>query len=265
MYNDMMICIPSYKRKNPRILSFIQKNPQIQFFFCVRKDEYENGFYNEPQFTLNNISFMLLENVHCIGETREQIMQNCIKLQKKYCFMIDDTQFDFKYDDYSFDEILKYCLERLQNNKYADKAFSFIFSRKHSNELYFGSQFCQAYILNLDIIKEYDLHFKPMNEVGIEDLTFYCEAAQKGLIALCDGRIVRVGEIPSVKKEGGCHVGNEHREEIDVQNERHAKFIAYYEKMHYDKRFIQKVNSILFPGSWYYKFDTLRVRKMLIK
>ena len=104
-----------------------------------------------------------------------------------------------------------------------------------------------------------------MNVVGVEDLMFYYEAALKGLVALSDTRFIRIGLIPSVKKSGGCHVGNEHRKERDVQNERFDILINYCNKQNYVKPFIKRVDSVLYPGTFYYKFDTKYAKRVLIE
>ena len=271
--SKLKICIPTYKREHPAILSLIRYTPNLDFYFCVRRSEYEAGYYSKPQFDLPNLHFMLLDEPQCIGETREQILQKTIDEGYDYCFMIDDTQFglhDTSNRMNNLKTILSNCVKRFKTDEYKDKAFAFIFSRKSFTntpdkcKTYFLSQLCQVYILNCKVCKEYDLHFKPMNVVGVEDLTFYYEAAAKGLIALSDTRFLRIGLMPSVKKTGGCHVGNENRSEHDVQNERFAILTAYYEKMGYNEPFIKRVDSVLYPGTYYYKFDTVYAKRRLI-
>lgn len=272
--SKLIICIPTYKRENPAILSLIRYTPNLDFYLCVRTSEYLSGYYDKPQFKLDNLKFMLLDEPQCIGETREQIMQRAIQDGYEYCLMIDDTQFglhDTTNRITTLKTILSNCLKRFATDKYKDKAFAFIFSRKSflngpkKCKTYFLSQLCQTYILNLGICKEYDLHFKPMNVVGVEDLMFYYEAACKGLIALSDTRFIRIGLMPSVKKEGGCHVGNEKRHEQDVQNERFAILTKYYEEQGYTEPFIKRVDSVLYPGTFYYKFDTKYAKHKFIK
>ena len=128
--NELIICVPTYKRDNPAILALIQNTTNLDFYFCVRKSEYENGYYDKPQFKLDNIKFMLLDEPKCIGETREQILQQSIKLGYKYCLMIDDTQFglhDTTNRITTLKTILSNCLERFETDVYKDKAFAFIF------------------------------------------------------------------------------------------------------------------------------------------
>jgi len=277
LLSRLIICIPTYKRKWPVILSLIEANPELDFYFCVRKEEFDKGFYDEVQFLKDNIYFMTLENVTCIGETREAILQQCIEWRYKYCLMIDDTQYcihDASNRIEAFDTILLNCLRRFENDPFSDRAFAFTFSRKAysttrgTKDRYFVSQLCQTYILNLDLIKKHDLHFERMDVVGIEDLMFYFKAACKGLVALSDTRFLRVGLMPSVKKKGGCHVGNENRNEYQVQLERMALMTSYIDSLpddEYDKKYIVKIDMTSIPGRYYYKFDSDYAEKKLLK
>ncbi len=272
--SKIMICVPTYKREWPAILSCVRYNPNLTFHFCVRQSEYLSGYYDKPQFDLPNLRFLLLDEPQCIGETREQILQKAIEENYEYCLMIDDTQFgihDTTNRITTLKTILSNCIDRFETDPLRDKAFAFIFSRKafsttpKKQKTYFLSQLCQTYILNCRICKQYDLHFKKMSEVGVEDLTFYYEAADKGLIALSDTRFIRIGILPSVRKEGGCHVGNEKRTEQDVQNERFAILVKYYAEHGYTKPLVKRVDSVLYPGTFYYKFDTDYARRHLVR
>lgn len=270
---ELIICIPSYKREHPCILSLVRNTPELDFFFCVRRSEYEAGFYNKSQFEMSNLRFMLLDNVNCIGETREAILQHSIDDGYKYCLMIDDTQFcihDSSNRINNFSSILKVCLNRFETDKLAKRAVAFNFSRKSfaysidKHETYFITQLCQTYILNLDLVKKYDLHFKRMDLVGVEDLVFYYELCKKGLVVLSDTRFMRIGLMPSARKQGGCHVGNEHRSEKDVQSERFAILDQYFKKMGYKYDFIKRVDSVLYPGTFYYKLNTKYAIQQLV-
>ena len=272
--SNVMICIPTYKRKFFAALGLITTNPDLIFHLCVRKEEYENGFYDNEIFKQPNIRFVLLENVNCIGETREAILQESIKRGYKYCMMIDDTTYcihDTTNRMYTLSSIINSCLFRFETDEFKDKAFSFIFSRKafsnsaNKQKTYFISQLCQVYIINLALVQEYDLHFKRMDLVGVEDLIFYFEACTKGLVALSDTRFIRTGLMPSVKKEGGCHHGNEERKEKDVQHERFVIMERYVDTLSndLDKKFLKRVDSVLYPETYYWKLDTKYALKKL--
>lgn len=274
--NSICICIPTYKRKWLSILSLIRQYKNLTFTLFVRRSEFNNGYYNEAQFKLQNIKFALLDNVNCIGETREAILQYCINNNYEYCLMIDDTQYglhDTTNRIKGFDTILSNCIERFETDKYKDKAFAFVFSRKafstalNKQKTYFISQLCQTYILNCKICKEYDLHFKRMQDVGIEDLDFYIEACDKGLIALSDTRFIRIGEHPSIKREGGCHHNMEGSTERDTQTIRADKLAEYIMNNAdiKDKNFLKRVDSVLYVGTYYYKFDTKYAKQKLLK
>lgn len=270
---DVIVCVPTYKRKWPAILSLIRYTPNVTFTLCVRKEDYDAGYYDDAQFNLPNIEYMLLTNVKCIGTTREFIVQESIRRGYKYCMMIDDTQYgihDIHNRMHTFSGILRNCVNRLETDVLRDKAFGLNFTRKtfkqkfSSEETYFVSQLCQTYILNLDVIKKYDLHFGAMDTVGVEDLIFYYEACRKNLVCLNNTRFIRIGQMPSVKKEGGCHYGNERKCEQDVQNERFAILEQYVKTMNYTEPYLKRVDSILYPGTFYYKLDTKTAKKMIV-
>lgn len=273
--DSLIICIPTYKRKWPTILSTIRANQDLTFNMFVREDDYNNGYYNEEQFKLPNLKFIPINNVVCIGTTRDAILQYAINNGYKYCFMIDDTQYGIhdttnriKY----LSTILENCIERFDEDKFKNKAIAFNFSRKSfvntygKTDTYFISQLCQTYILNCDLCKKYNMHFKAMNEVGIEDLDFYIESADRGLITLSDTRFIRIGEHPSIKREGGCHYNMEGKTERDTQNIRADKLMNYIMTNNdiKDKNFLQKVDSVLYPGTYYYKFNTKYAKKKLL-
>lgn len=272
--DKLIICIPTYKRKWPTILSLIRANQDLTFNMFVRKDDYDIGYYNEPQFKLSNLNFIPIDNVECIGTTREAILQYSIQQGYDYCFMIDDTQYglhDTTNRISKFSTILNACLKRFETDSCKDRAVAFNFSRKafstsaNKQKTYFISQLCQTYILNCKICKNYNLHFKKMNDVGIEDLCFYIEAADKELIVLSDTRFIRIGECSSKKREGGCHYNMEGKTERETQNIRAYKLANYVDKYVVDKNFLQKVDSILYPGTFYCKFNTKYAKTKLIK
>lgn len=275
MNNEMIVCVPTYKRKWPVILSCIRSNKNITFYLFVRKSDYDNHYYDDEQFKLKNIVFVPIENVNCIGETREAILQYAISNKYKYCFMIDDTQYGLQdiTDTYkSLYSILNACISRFEEDSKKDTSFAFVFHRKvkyvnRCLKTYFLSQLCQTYILNCDVCKKYNLHFKAMKDVGIEDLDFYIEAADKNLVALSDTRFIRVGEPASISREGGCHYNMEAATNCETQLIRAKKLINYITSNNCitDKNFLKIQQSILYPGTFYCKFDSEYARKKLIK
>ena len=258
--NNILICIPTYRRQFIDAMCMIKNNPQIRFNICVRKDEYENGYYDIPFFDGNdNVRFIKLENVDDIGTTREAILNYAYDHDYKYVLMIDDTIYSIVNigRKMSFVGILHNCLDRLENDPLASKAFGFIFPY-HSQRLdtYFNTQLCQTYILNTKVCKENDLHFYRLKEVGVEDLYFYYQAVKKGLVALSDKQFVRIGQHPSApNRKGGCH--DENKRGSDEQTERMNKLLEVIENdSEHDKEYIEKVHSVLYPGTQYIKMNT---------
>lgn len=273
--NDIMICIPTYKRKWPTILSLIRLTPNLTFNMFVRDDDYNNGYYNEPQFKLNNLRFITINDVHELGETRERMLQYAIKHNYAFCLQIDDSQFglqDITGNIKSFSGILEKCLERYETDKYKEKAFVMNFSsdidfrRLSKPESYFESQMCQTYLFNCNVCKQYDLHFHSLDYCGLEDCSFIIHAADKGLIELSDCRYIRNGRHASTAGEkGGCH-GNDTADTYLALNIKRAKDLEQYVMSNNsikDKKFLKVRQSILYPGTTYCKFDGKYARQKL--
>lgn len=240
----------------------------------VRKDDYEAGYYNKPQFKLNNLSFVAIDGVHELGMTREKILQYAINNSYDYCMQIDDSQFglqDITGQHVRLSEIIDECLLRFKTDKYADKAFAMNFIRDVEDvklfKQYFLSQLCQTFILNCKVCKQYDLHFHSLDNCGLEDLSFVIHAADKGLIELTDARFIRIGRPGSVVGEkGGCH-GEDDKDKYLQLNIKRAKDIEKY-VMNCDdikdKQFLLVRQSILYPGTTYYTFDCEYARRKLL-
>ena len=271
--NDIFISVPTYKRKWPNFLQLARQYDNLIFHVFVREDDYNAGYYNERQFDLPNIKFITLNDVHELGETRERMLQYAINNNYKYNLQMDDSQYGIqdttdriKY----FDNILLACIERFETDTYKDRAFAFNFPRKaYSNsqnkqKTYFLSQFCQMFMLNCEICKKYDLHFHCLDYCGLEDLSFIIHAADKNLIELSDTRFIRIGIAACLpNQKGGCHTVD-----YNELNKRRVEGIYNYimtTDSIKDKHFLKRVDSVLYPGTYYYKFNTKYAKHKLIK
>lgn len=270
--NDLCITIPTYKRKWPNFLQLVRQCDNLTFHVFVRENDYNNGYYNEPQFDLPNIKFVLLNDVHELGETRERMLQYAINNNYKYNLQMDDSQYGLQDTTGKinyFDSILLNCINRFETDIYKDKAFAFNFARKaYSNNIkkqktYFLSQFCQTFILNCEICKQYDLHFHCLDYCGLEDLSFIIHAVNKGLIELSDTRFIKTGTAPCLpSSKGGCHDCN-YKELNRKRVEGIYNYVMSTDNI-IDKNFLQKVDSILYPETYYYKFNTKYAKKKLL-
>lgn len=271
---EMIICIPTYKRKWPSILACIRLNQDLDFTMFVRKDDYETGYYDEPQFKLDNLNFVVIDGVHELGMTREKMLQYAINKGYKYCMQIDDSQFglqDITGQYVRLSEIINECLLRFETDKHKDKAFVMNFIRNVENvesfQQYFLSQLCQTFILNCKVCKQYDLHFYSLDECGLEDLSFVIHAADKGLIELSDARFIRIGRPGSVVGEkGGCHEEDDKNKYLQLNIKRAKDIERYVMNCNdiKDKQFLLVKQSILYPGTTYCKFNCDYARRKLL-
>ena len=274
MFNNLIICIPTYKRKWPAILGCIRLNQDLLFHMFVRKADYEAGYYDEAQFKLDNLKFVPIDGVHELGMTREKMLQYAINNGYEYCMQIDDSQFglqDITGKYVRLSEIIDACLNRFKTDKYSNKAFGMNFIRNvedvDSYEQYFLSQMCQTFILNCKVCKQYDLHFYSLDECGLEDLSFIIHAANKGLIELTDSRFIRIGRPGSVIGErGGCHDEDSIDKYRQLSIKRAKEIEAYIMNCSSikDKQFLSTCESILYPGTTYCKFNCSYARRKLL-
>lgn len=223
MINDnLVICVPTYKRKNPKILKMVADNPNVEFHFCVRRELYEQGFY-QHLLNIKNIRIVPFNNLTNIGNTRREIVNFANWLGKKYCMMIDDTQteiYDYKKQTNDLKIITDDIIQRFEEDNFQYYAASFTIGKRKKKEqhLYFQGQLCQVFILNLEVLNRYGINFKDCDEVGIEDLAFNIDCIAKGLINLSDSRYVRRGLPPCLNKEGGNHHESDNYDEQYLQN-----------------------------------------------
>ena len=120
MFNNLIICIPTYKRKWPAILGCIRLNQDLLFHMFVRKADYEAGYYDEAQFKLDNLKFVPIDGVHELGMTREKMLQYAINNGYEYCMQIDASQFglqDITGKYVRLSEIIDACLNRFKTDK----------------------------------------------------------------------------------------------------------------------------------------------------
>lgn len=217
------ICIPTYKRKDILAFELIKNNAEVIFDLCVRKEEFESGFYDEPQFKLPNIRFTLLQDVHDIGDTRQRILEIAEDEGYKYCMMLDDTVSKLKHNSDRMKDIIEQVEDRFETDPLADRAVAFIFGRKlgRKDVKYFGGQLMTGYVFNVQNCMKYDLRFHRTTFCGIEDLDFFIQMLMKSCIMLSDNSYVVKSLKPCSFKSGGTHDGTNPQDDANKYN---AKF-----------------------------------------
>ena len=118
-------------------------------------------------------------------------------------------------------EVFCYTFYRLRNN----------FLGVHKVDEYFVGFPLQAEIIDLDYIRKYNINFKSMKEVGLEDIAFFVDAVKAGLIFVSNQDIHIEGKLPNTIEKGGSH-----QEDIDAFEKKrdndHKKLMQYVGKMY---------------------------------
>ena len=239
----MNIYVPTYKKKNLTILRLIQQDKDIHLTLCVRRNEYESGFYDYLKDTLQ-VSFLLLDNVHDIGETRQQILEYSMK-HDKYCIMFDDTVLrliDIKDSSKLTSTILEESIKKLEKDELYDNIVIFSYIKNNivkvdedmlvltkkelianDEEEYFAGFPCQVIILNNDIVKRHNLRYIDMECGGLEDTSFVANCLREGLIFKFCKTFRYDAEEVNIPKVGGNHTEASDYEKVKIR----------YDLMHY--------------------------------
>lgn len=271
--DNVIICIPTYRRKWPSILSCVRLNSSLTFHMFVRKKDYDDGYYNCEQFKISNLKLIPMTDVDEIGMTREKMLEYAIEHHYKYCMQIDDSQFGLQ-DIYGkifwLEDIIKTCINELEKDKNYDRIFCINFARKiDGNKIginYFFKQMVQTFIINCDVCKKYNLHFDNIHDCGLEDILFAIRAVDKGLIEFTDSRFIRIGRPGSIKGEvGGCH-DTDGDKYIAINKAKTDKLIEYIEnaKDISDKKLLLAKPSVWYPGTFCCQLNTNYAKEKLL-
>lgn len=217
------LCVPTYKRKNPKILSMLDKDEELEIYFFVRPEEDDVGFYNDLKSNDRIHIIRIPYGITELGLTRKAIVDHCIDNNIEYCCMFDDcidNVVDMTNPSLSISEVFDKSIELLEHDKlskyisiftftklaYYDKTGQLIKKYNHrikDNEQYFVTYAGQAIIINIPLIKKYGINYRSMKDIGFEDACFLGENCKAGLICLGRKYIGIEGDIPNSNKEGG--------------------------------------------------------------
>lgn len=239
------IYVPTYKRKNPKILAFL-KDKEIRLHLCVRHEtvkDYEhlksyNRFSIDDRLSIVDLG----DGIKDIGETRKKIIEHCLSKRLKYCIMFDDgltNVLDLSDKYTSISTSIKKAINFLKKKQTEHKeVFCYTFYRAGNNFLgvdkkdeYFVGFPLQAEIIDLNYIRRYNINFKSMKEVGLEDIAFFVDAVKEGLIFVSDQNICIEGKLPNAIEEGGNH-----QEDVKAfekkRDDSHKQLMSYVGKMY---------------------------------
>lgn len=221
------IFVPSYNRPNPKILERLAVEPELKIVLCIRREQSELYRHWEGK-----VAFMYLNNVSEIGETRKQIIENCLPYYSNI-FLFDD---DINRIDYTMPSItatggkamrraglhyhrpedrwtdqLKLWLYYILLENDPKIAISSPIYRPDSWHLEFAnapqklnSAACiQCIWLNLEFLKEHKINYRPNYVCGNEDYALQFEIMYNGGKALTVTDMLY--ECPQINSSaGGC-------------------------------------------------------------
>ena len=214
MKNYIVTCL-TYKRKYPKIFDMLFKDPELVIHFGVRREEYENGFYDNWKDN-SQIKFILLDNVVDAGDTRQKILDACHEMKYKYVVQFDDTVRNIRHmrKTYTATKCIETAIEEIENSELNPIGFEFV--RAGTTERKTHKAYIQAWIINIERLFETGIRFKCVKDVGWDDFVFSWEVHNTGFYTITDPDLVRVAKstYPWANEAGGTHVG----ESFDVKS-----------------------------------------------
>lgn len=251
------IFVPTYKRKQPAILSMLDKDKNIRINLCVRAEDYNSGFYSHLA-NLDRVHVIPIgEYLTDIGVTRQAILNYCVEHNIEYCVMFDDGITNVKNLECSasISECIRYGITRLKTDKLSKYAFMYTFYREgmryvgvHKDDKYFVGLSQQAYIIDVEKCVKYDLAFKSLKICGIEDIAFLLDGIKQGLITLGDTDTVIEGKMPNEPSVGGNHKSLSSKDlasRYDIQHSQLEKYVGPIYGMSLEKKYRKSLNEVV--------------------
>lgn len=238
----MKIMCPTYKRKSPRILELMKKFPNDDIYFCVRKEEFEKGFYDEWK-TNEHCKFILLEGCSNIGNTRKKILEYCFEHNEKYITMLDDNVFDVICEgENSLNQIFEKVIDDERSDPYFDRVAAIRIPKKKARINKSGTKNYSAsvnliFILDIEKIKLAGINFEDSLNCGHEDFVFAYELHMNGLCSV-NSKIAKVRSrscLPHLVTSGGTHENQTTNDAIKMMNDKCELSIEYLKNKYADR------------------------------
>lgn len=243
------ILVPSYNRPDAQLLQRLLVEPELPIILCIRREQEE--LYSRWK---GKCSFLLLDNVHDIAETRAEI----IRLVSPYlnqAFMFDD---DINELDYLIPSLTRNGVESMRTSKlntgytarYIDilkmwlclieqadptltlssllyRPDSWHLKNKDAPVRYNNGACIQCVHLNLENMNKLSIQYKPHAVVGNEDYALQFDIMSAGLLTTVFTDLMY--DCPAVNSHpGGCENANGYNN----ANERYKWYVscakAYY-------------------------------------
>lgn len=248
------IYVPTYGRKQPAILSMLDKDVNICINLCVRTEDYRNGFYDHLKNIWRINIIPIGENIHDIGETRQAILKYCYDRNIQYCTMIDDgiTNIKDTTSRMSISQCVENAIYKMRNDVFSDLVFMYGFYREgmryigvHKDDTYFVGLTQQAFVIDVSKCYKHNIIFKPLNVCGIEDIAFLLDGIKEGLITIGNTNLVIEGKMPNKPEIGGNHKSLSNKDlasRYDSQHKVLEKYIGNIYGMSLEKKFRKSLN-----------------------
>lgn len=273
------LCVPTYGRKEPKILEMLKKDKSLEIDFFVRGEDYDRGFYDELKRKKRVKVHSLGRGLHELGETRQRILEWCQSYDVRYCCMFDDGIVDVVDEmipQLTISEVFEHCIHLMQTDKLHDNIVGWSFHKRNGiyadgstckwnddhvkQERYFLTMPAQALIIDVAMTTFHKIEYKSLDEVGFEDCAFFADCVKEGLIFGARKYIKIDGAVPNEKKVGGSHVASEDIElKYDEQNKRCLEYIGNMMGVYVEKRYRSFAKGLMS----YIIFDTDYYREVL--
>lgn len=237
------ILVPSYNRPDAKLLQRLLVEPELPIILCIRREQEE--LYSRWK---GKCSFLLLDNVNDIAETRAAII-NLVTPYLKQAFMFDD---DINELDYLIPSLTRNGVESMRTSKLttgyvaryidilkmwlclikeadSDLTLSSLLYRpdswhlKNKNaEMEYNSGACiQCVWLNIENMYNNGINYKPHHRVGNENYALQFDIMSAGLLT-CVFKDLMYG-CPAVNSSpGGCENANGYAD----ANERYRWYVS---------------------------------------
>ena len=111
------IYVPTYNRTTIPVLQMLNEDKQLSITLCIRRGT-ESMYQSFKDKYRNRLQFLILDDVHDIGDTRAAILDYS-KQRDDYCIMFDDCINGVKIEDIEMciSDIIDYCIQFLSERQ----------------------------------------------------------------------------------------------------------------------------------------------------
>ena len=215
------IYVPTYNRTTIPALRMLKKDKNLSITLCIRRGT-ESMYQTFKDKYKNRLQFLVLDNVHDIGDTRAAIL-NYSKQHDDYCIMFDDCidGIAIRNVERKISDIIEHCIWFLREKQLLleSDVIAYTFFREGNkfvgvniyDEVLVGCPL-QAFIIDNKVAAKHNVNFKSMDIVGLEDIAFLVDAMKEDCVTVSMQSISITGKLPNVQVKGGNHEVNENFE-----------------------------------------------------